>query len=403
MKKSGVFAFLFLLLPYFFFGQWKIRETSALKTDQPIEVDGLLSEPLWAKAPDAGDFIQFEPRRGALATLNTIVKVLYDNKFIYFGFICYDPEPERIAARLTKRDDNLGEDDSVAILLDTFRDRRTCYFFMTNLLGTQYDGRISDNGRTTDPTWDGIWKSAGQKTDFGWSVEIAVDLSSLKYEPGKEKVWGLNLARVVPRVLENGLWTGPVESPYKVSQFGDLKGLDLEKTEKKAQIIPHIISKIEQDRHTEIEVGLDARYAFSQGLSGNMTINPDFATIEADQEQINLTRFELNLAEKRNFFLEGSEIYRQRIRLFYSRRISDIYGGVKLYGKSGGYEFSGLSAQTREDVTIGQDSANFAVFRLKKDVMKSSTIGFLAANKLVGGKKQRNSRHRYCTLLYRYL
>jgi hypothetical protein len=121
-------------------------------------------------------------------------------------------------------------------------------------------------------------------------------------------------------------------------------------------------------------------------LSVRWFINPDFATIEADQEEINLTRFEISLSEKRNFFLEGSEIYRQRIRLFYSRRISDIYGGVKFYGKSGGYEFSGLSAQTKKEPSNGEESANFTVFRLKKDVMKSSTIGFLAANKLINGK-----------------
>ena len=134
-----------------------------------------------------------------------------------------------------------------------------------------------------------------------------------------------------------------------------------------------------------MEAGLDARYAFSQMISGNLTINPDFATVEADQERINLTRFELSLTEKRNFFLEGSEVYRQRISLFYSRRISDIYGGVKLYGKSGGYEFSGLSAQTKKG---DEESANFTIFRLKKDIMKSSTIGFLAANKLIGGKNK---------------
>ena len=366
--------------------QARIKETFASKIDKPVKVDGFLNEPVWAEAPEAGGFIQFEPERGKPASANTVVKILYDEKFIYFGFFCYDAQPEKIAAQITKRDAELHDDDAVIVFLDTFHDRRNCYFFMTNLLGTQLDGRITENGRTRETTWDGIWKSAAQKTNFGWSAEIAVDLSCIKYKPGKNKTWGLNIGRPIPRILEKSFWTGPLESPQKVSQFGVLKGLDLRKSEKKTQLIPHFISKLWEGPKLELEAGLDARYAFSQMISGNITINPDFATVEADQERINLTRFELSLTEKRNFFLEGSEIYRQRIRLFYSRRISDIYGGVKLYGKSGGYEFSGLSVQTKKNVE--EDSANFTIFRLKKDIMKSSTIGFLAANKLIGGKNK---------------
>jgi hypothetical protein len=386
MKKLLI-VFLSLLLGTLpVFSQREVKETTALKIDEAIKVDGSLDEPVWEKAPEVGDFIQFSPERGKPSSMRTRVKILYDERFIYFGFICDDSEPDKVAAQITKRDGEVTTDDSVYALLDTFHDKRNCYFFNTNLLGTQRDGRIAENGRTTDETWDGIWKSAGQRTDFGWTAEIAVELSCIKYEPGKNRTWGLSLGRGIPRLLEYSFWTGPLESIHKVSQFGDLKGLDLKKTEKKAQVIPHIISKVEEDKKTELEAGLDARYAFSQMVSGNLTINPDFATVEADQEEINLTRFELRLSEKRNFFLEGSEIYQQRIRLFYSRRISDIYGGAKVYGKSAGYEYSALTAQTKKDDAEGIDMANFSVFRLKKDVMKSSTIGFLAANKLVEGK-----------------
>ncbi len=134
----------------------------------------------------------------------------------------------------------------------------------------------------------------------------------------------------------------------------------------------------------------DARYAISQNISTNLTINPDFATVEADQEEINLTRFELSLSEKRNFFWEGSEIYSQRIRLFYSRRISDIYGGLKIYGKKNGYEFAAISVQSKPDDELDTDSANYSVFRLRKDIFKSSTIGFLAANKMINGRNYGN-------------
>lgn len=388
MKKNIAPLVAFAASSLLSFGQVQLKEATAQKINESITIDGALSETAWEKARELTDFIQFEPERGKPASLKTIAKVLYDNKYIYFGFLCYDPKPALLAASQSKRDSDLRIDDSVAVCLDTFHDKRNCYFFMTNLLGTQYDGRIAENGLTTDATWDGVWKSAGQKTEFGWSAEIAIELSSLKYEPGQDVSWGLSLGRVMPRVLENSFWTGPLESPYKVSQYGSLRGLDLERAADKTQIIPHIISKLEERKTSELEAGLDARYAFSQSVSGNLTINPDFATVEADQEQINLTRFELGLPEKRNFFLEGSEIYNQRIQLFYSRRIGDIYGGLKVYGKAGAFEFSGLTAQTRDNEIMGENSANFSIFRLKSDVFKSSTIGCLAANKFVEGKNQ---------------
>ncbi|MBU1339152.1 MAG: carbohydrate binding family 9 domain-containing protein, partial [Acidobacteria bacterium] len=384
MKSKKIVFAAFCFLSVSLTAMPQVKQTRAIRTDSPPTVDGFLGEPAWLSAPIVGGFIQFEPSRGNPVSLKTEVKILYDGEHVYFGFLCFDPEPDKIAAHLPRRDDDLLEDDSAYVCIDTFNDKRSCYYFMTNLLGTQTDGRITENGRTTDDTWDGIWKSASQRTEDGWSAEIAVSFESIKYTPGTNMTWGLNLGRGIPRFLEYGFWAGPLESPYKVSQYGELVGLDLEKSKKKALIIPHVIAKIEKDIPSHLDAGIDARYAFSQMISGNLTINPDFATIEADQEQINLTRFELRLQEKRNFFLEGSEIYSQRIRLFYSRRISDIYGGLKVYGKAGGYEFSGLSAQTRADEEMGEDSANFSAIRLKRDVMKSSNVGFTLANKLSG-------------------
>ncbi len=363
-----------------------VREAKAVKIDEPITIDGALDEDAWSRAPILSDFIQFEPDRGAAATVRTAVRILYDGTAVYVGFENFDPEPDKIAARISKRDADLREDDAVAVCLDTYADRRSCYWFMTNLLGAQYDGRFTDNGLTTDETWDGLWKSAARMTKTGWTAEIAVELSSLKYRPGRERTWGLGLARIFPRRLENSFWQGLVDSPYKVSQFGLLTGLDLERAEKRLQVIPHVIGKLDDWSTVGAEAGLDARYAFSQTISGNLTVNPDFATVEADQEQINLTRFELSLPEKRNFFLEGSEIYRQRIRLFYSRRIGDVHGAAKVYGKAGGLEFSALTAQTKKNEEEEINSANFSVLRLKTDVFKDSFIGFLAANRLVGGR-----------------
>ena len=385
LKTVRIISTCCLLIPLFAAGQ-TAREATAVKIDEPIRVDGVLDEEAWSRAATLSDFIQFQPERGAPATVRTSVRILYDGSAVYFGFENTDPDLDRIAARISKRDSDLKEDDAVAILLDTYGDRRACYQFMTNLLGTQYDGRITDNGLTTDTTWDGVWKSAARKTETGWTAEIAIELSGLKYQPGRQRSWGLGLARIFPRRLENSYWQGLVDSPQKVSQFGLLSGLDLEQATKRLQVIPHVVSKLEDWETVGAEAGLDARYAFSQTVSGNIAVNPDFATVEADQEQINLTRFELSLAEKRNFFLEGKEIYNQRIQLFYSRRIGDIYGGAKVYGKTGGFEFSGLTAQTKPNEEMGTDSANVSVFRLKRDIFTDSFVGFLAANRLVGGR-----------------
>lgn len=362
------------------------KTVKPLKIKKKPSIDGRLNEPEWEQAEIAGDFLQFEPKKGESAEFKTEVRVLYTESYIYFGIYCHDPEPAKIIARLTKRDSDLMADDTIGLGLDTFLDRRTSYYFFTNPLGTQTDGRLSDNGRTADETWDGEWQSAAAVTSSGWFAEIAIPFTILKFRPGTNRNWGFGIVRSIPRKLEIDTWTGPMEAFTRVSQFGSLTGLELKKSEKKFKVIPHVITKVQQDEKTEVAAGVDARYAISQSVSANLTVNPDFATVEADQEQINLTRFELQLAEKRNFFLEGSEIYSQRIRLFYSRRIADIHGGVKLYGKKDGYEFAAMTVQSKADEESDVESANYSVLRLRKDIFKSSTIGFLAANKLVGSR-----------------
>ncbi len=367
------------------------KEISPEKITEKITVDGNLDEPAWQSAVIAGDFIQFQPEKGKKGTFKTEVKIIYSKDHIYFGFICEDKEPAKIIARHSQRDSDLDEDDAIAIAIDTFLDRRTAYFFLTNPLGAQLDGRISDNGRTTDSTWDEKWYSAAKITSTGWIAEIAIPISILKFKPGKNIKWGLGLVRYIPRLMEKDTWTGPVETTTKVSQFGSLKNLTLKRSLKNLKVIPHLITRFQKGNKTELSAGLDIRYALSQSMSADLTVNPDFATIEADEEQINLTRFELSLPEKRNFFLEGSEIYSQRIRLFYSRRISDIYGGAKLYGKKNGYEYAFMTVQSKKDEEIDISSANYSVFRLRKDIFKSSTIGFLGANRISDGKNYGNA------------
>ncbi len=368
------------------FGQIERKEILAIKINESIEIDGYLNEPGWKRAPDASDLMQFKPERGKRDPLNTIVKILYDNNFIYFGFYCYDPQPNKIKARIRERDKDLRFDDSVYVLMEALFDTDYFYYFGTNLIGAQLDGKLSLDGQRADVKWNGIWKAASQKTDFGWSSEIAIDLNSLEFELNEDKTIGLILSRIVARTPRSIFREGPLDPAFKISYLGQIKRIELLKAVKRIRISPHVFAASEEGDISWFEWGIDVPVAFSQMVSGRLTINPDFVTVEADKERINLTRFELYLPEKRDFFLEGSEIYDQPIRLFYSKRIPDIYGGANIYGKSGGLEFSGMSVYAREEGYTGDEPASFSVLRLKQNVMKFSSIGFLAANKIINGK-----------------
>jgi hypothetical protein len=162
----------------------------------------------------------------------------------------------------------------------------------------------------------------------------------------------------------------------------------VERSKTRPVVIPHIVSKTQQGSGSDVSVGVDVRHSLSQTMSGFLTLNPDFSVVEADQEQVNLTRFELNLPEKRNFFIEGNDAYLQDIRLFYSRRISDIYGGLKVYGKTGSNEISVLTTQAKRNDDLAQSSGSVSAFRLKHDVMGSSSIGFIAAERISNGIRQ---------------
>ena len=364
----------------------RYRSAVPVKVDTPPVIDGVLDDAIWKEAPVLSDYVQFEPDKGSSATVRTELRVLYDGSNMYFGFRCLDPEPDKIVIG-TERDKLYMGTDSVDILIDTFHDMRSGYYFRTNPQGVQHDGMVSDNGRVADTVWDGVWQSAGKLNEEGWSAEMAIPFSTVKHRVGEDQTWGFQASRYLPRNMEKSFWTGPLEDYRKMDGNGKLTGLDLSSRSRRLELIPYVMTRFEKGGDAEVEAGLDARYDFTPSLSGHLTINPDFATVEADQEQVNLTRFELNLPEKRNFFMEGNAAYSQRINLFYSRRISDIYGGAKFYGKLGNNEVSVLTAQTREDDS-GLDSANFSVFRIKRDILTNSSIGFLSANRLVDGRNQ---------------
>lgn len=353
----------------------------AIATGKAPLVDGDVTDAEWAGAPVASNFVQFEPRRGDPSPFRTEALVLYDKSHMYFAFRVWDPEP--LTAQLTQRDAQLDRDDAVGVVIDTFRDGQSGYFFAVNALGTQADARIGDDGRTADFNWDTAWKAAVRRTQDGWTAEIAVPLTSVRYVAGAERSWGVNFVRSRRRSLELSHWSGPLDHPYRVSQAGTLSHLALAAPEERHQIIPYGLMRAQQGRAADWEAGLDARYAVTSSLSVYGTAFPDFATVEADAETINFTRFEVQLREKRQFFLEGNELFGQRIRAFYSRRIADITGGLKLLGTQGPWTMAAIAVQS-EPLNNGQ-RAQYTVGRAQRAMFGRSNVAVTTANRSHAG------------------
>jgi hypothetical protein len=369
------------------------RIEAPLLAENPV-IDGVLDDAVWKTAAIVSGFVQFQPEFGVASPFRTEVLVGYTPETLFVAFRSFDPEPRRISSAVTSRDGDLDRDDSVAVLLDTNHDRRTAYYFATNLLGVQQDGKIGDNGRVVDDRWDAAWECASSRTEDGWTTEFSIPLRMLRFQGGEDASWGINFMRLVPRRLETSLWSGPGESEMRVSVFGVLAGLDVgQQGLKKFAVIPYGLVSAERGGEVETKFGGDIRFRIKSDLSADVTINPDFALIEADEEEINLTRFELSLEEKRPFFLEGIEVYDQRIQQFYSRRIGDITAGAKVVGGlGGGFDVAAIvtraDLESEEDGTPSISEADYTVFRVQRGVFGPSTIGLLAASRRVDGEDQ---------------
>ncbi len=355
-------------------------------------VDGVIDEAEWAGASLVDTpFIQIEPEFGRPSPYRTVVRIGQTSASLYVAFESYDPDPDRLAAAVTRRDGDLEDDDSVVVVLDTFSDGRTAYAFATNALDTQWDGRIADNGRTTDEVWDEAWTCASRRHADRWTTEFEIPFAILRFDPGEDRTWGLGLVRSVPRRLEVSLWSGPAEDPFRVSSFGTLTGLRLGSREQKSwQLIPYGLAAAAEGEKPDFEIGGDARWRPWSTVAVDATVNPDFALIEADVEVINLSRFELFIPEKRPFFLEGSEMYRQRLRQFYSRRIGDITWGTKAIGTVRKTDFSAIVTSENQPLLGSDDSirADYGIGRLQQTLPGGSTVGLLGGNRRRGGIDQ---------------
>ncbi len=394
-----------------------------------IKTDGKMDEPVWRTIDPITDFVQTQPTEGAPVSERTEVRVFYDDDNLYFGFKCFDSDPKHIVARYGPHDGRTNS-DSVDILLDTFHDRRTGYYFSINSRGIQYDA-LYNEGKTADRdanpfqalmdgSWDGIWHSASTLQDWGWEVEITIPFKSIRLPRSAEQVWGLNLCRDIVRKNETSCWVlVPLyDQVMKPSKAGTMTGLGEERVGRNLELIPFVSTKYHQsDWQPEVagasgNAGLDARYGLAANLTANVALNPDFGETEADEFTSELSRFEIFFPEKRKFFTEGANYFATPLNLFFTRRVGAILPngepqrileGGKLTGKAGPWTIGALEAVTQRatfvDPSTGQlelaPAAFFGVVRLQHDLFQKSAIGFISVNRLqnAGNVGERQSSH----------
>jgi hypothetical protein len=404
---------------------------------KPPVIDGRVNEEVWVGVKPFTDFTQQDPNEGQPATERTEVRVLIDRQAIYIGIICFDSDPSKIIVSQSKRDSDLNDTDSVQVLFDTFNDGQNAFIFGTNALGIEYDGQVAGEGQTGgfnaraasaagsqrgqiagfNANWDGDWKVKSHVTERGWETELAIPLKTLRYNSGTGRTWGFNVLRIIRRKNEQ-VYLAPIPRGYslqRVSAAAKLNGLDLP-SRRDVKAIPFVATSFNQDytvRTDQLDrqgdVGLDVKWGIRPNLTLDMTVNTDFAQVEADEVQINLTRFPLFFPEKRGFFLENASIFQmgipQQADLFFSRRIGlsasglpiGIIGGARLSGKVGGYNVGLLNIQTEKtaDARSGRLVApgnNFSVLRVQREIGRSS-FGAMFVNRQGVGDSAGPSNH----------
>ena len=386
---------------------------AATRVDQGPNVDGDLSDRAWQASEVGTDFMQHEPLDGVPATEQTEVRVVFTDGTIYFGITAFDANPDAIIAKEMERDSRIYQDDSIMLLLDTFHDRRNAYAFETNLNGARTDTLVTDEGRDLNLEWDGIWSVASRKTAQGWTAEIAIPISTLRFDPAAP-AWGFNVQRYIAHKREMTHWSGlprevgvlgqvgsEVQPVHRVSMAGELTGLTGLSQSAQLQIKPYVIGDVSEDPRLDLDpatdgdYGLDLKWGVTRSLALDLTYNTDFAEVEVDELQTNLTRFSLYFPEKRDFFLENAGIFdfgppHRRfyeppvLKAFFSRRVGldagrqvPIDWGARLTGRMGGWDIGVLRVATAglERGDNGLPANAFTVARLKRNVGERSSVG----------------------------
>lgn len=380
-------------------------------TDEKIIIDGKLDDHAWQNAvPFENFFFQQEPEDRQPSSEKTRVMVLQDEQMLYFGLQCYDSEPDKIFASTMRRDTNIWRDDVVELLIDTFRDNRNCYAFVTNSLGVQGDAIVSDQGNHLNLQWECVVYMDAQKNDEGWSAEFAVPFKSLKYQSGEVVEWGLNITREIKHRQEV-TYLAPIprglghNGKFRGELYGSLTNIRPPQQKLSFEVNPYILggrTQIFGDAQTvktKTTAGVDFKYDITPQLALDLTYKTDFAQAESEQEIVNVTRFNIQRQEKREFFLQSAGLYQfgpgtrlqSNFSLFDSRTIGinngqrvPLLGGGKLTGRVGKYSLAALTLQSEsaglEDSTV-EPSTNFTVVRLKRDISTNSHIGMMMLNK----------------------
>ena len=396
-------------------------QAAALLDGAEVQLDGLLDEPIWRAADPATGFRQREPDEGVSATERTEVRVLYDRNNLYIGVYAFDSDPQLIIARQLERDASLGlsrfgpggGDDSIELIFDTFHDRRNAYYFATNPAGALVDGLITDESETIDLNWNAVWDVRARRTADGWSAEFVIPFRTLRFKADADlQVWGFNVQRIIKRKNEQVLWTSwsrDNEGLHRISLAGELGLGSLEK-KLSLGVKPYVLAEGEREFITDLNgnsavdggIGLDAKVSLASGMVLDLTVNTDFAQVEADVQQIDLTRFRLFFPEKRDFFLENAGIFEfgtpsffgpPAFLLFFSRRIGleetdlgdtevvPMIAGARLTGRSGRQTIGVLDVVTGQQESLGVPLTNFAVGRIKRDIGQRSYVGVMLTHR----------------------
>ncbi len=374
--------------------------TATYVTTSPV-IDGDLSDAVWQSIEPIGDFVQRLPDPGVAPTERSEMRIAFDEDNLYFAFRFYDSEPDKIRANIFERGGRIDKDDNLWIMLDTYNDKRNAYLFEMNPLGTQDDAIITDEDLSlNDFNWDGIFHSEGNIDEQGWTLEIAIPFRTIRFSKDDAPKMGIAVLRRINRKNEQAIW------PYisldhsagilQVSQYASLNGLQDLRRGRNIEIKPYLITGAQSVREslsstTESEfvrdAGVDIKYGISSNLTLDLTVNTDFAQVEADNVQINLDRFSLFFPEKREFFLERSGLFSfgdsRQTETFFSRRIgidNDILAGARITGQAGPFSIGLLDIQTRKDKDLGLSASNNAVARVRATPLPRTTVGAIFTN-----------------------
>ena len=398
----GILVMLIFLLTNLVFSEEKILKIPKLSS--PPKIDGILDNLLWEKeALKIEDFLQFAPKEKGTPSEKTVAYIGYDQKNLYIAVRCYDSESRKIRATITNRD-NPFDDDWILIILDTFNEKRRAYEFFINPVGVQGDAIRTEEGsdQNESVSWDTVFYTDGKIDEEGYTVEAAFPFKSLRFPDNDNKIWGIGIARNIPRKGEIITWPGMSrEIPGIIVQGREISIQGRVEKGKNLEVMPIITSLKTQDEKVDLQPGVNLKYGVSSDLTLDFTLNPDFSHIEADAPQIDINRrFALYYSEKRPFFLEGMEIFQfPEIEMVYTRRIINPLLGAKLTGKVGRFTYGFLSAYDLDpteslwEVHNGggnrDDNALFNIFRMKTDIFRESYLGFCLADKEIDGSYNR--------------